>query len=70
MIPDFGCWGRWSFVDGRQSSVVSGPRPTHTLIGKPQLCEHAPFRSEAASCLFATPGLYRTPSPHLFPLKY
>src|ERR1019366_9178902 len=49
MIPDFGCCGRWSLV-------VSGLRTTHTVIGEPQLSEHAPFRSEAASYWFATGG--------------
>jgi hypothetical protein len=48
MIPDFGCCGV-----GRWSLVVSGPRTTYTLIGEPQLCEHEPFRLEAASYLFA-----------------
>ncbi len=47
MIPDLGVVGGCSLFGTRRTACA--------FIEESQLCEHAPFRAEAASCLFATP---------------
>jgi hypothetical protein len=54
MIPNFGVVGSLFAV---RHSLFGTRRTACAFIEESQLCEHAPFRSEAASYLFATPGL-------------